>query len=191
VAARGPLRPFAGLLASEQRRTRAGRSTCPRRSALRPPRAFRSCGPSHSPLHRLRPLRSHRCDESDDQSRDLACGHQPCDAWRLPGALRPARRCLCRHRRWCWLEDQSRWQRGKRCPGGVSRDAARSTGSGLARAGALLELIRRICASAESAANTMSCAARPRSEHPSAVGARRRPSNPETRPGTARRVALR
>jgi hypothetical protein len=55
---------------------------------------------------------------------------------------------------------------------------------------ALRRLTRRSCPNAESAANAVSSATRPRGEHRSGVGAQRRPSQHEPLPGSARRAAL-
>jgi len=81
--------------------------------------------------------------------------------------------------------------RGRRYPAGAISAATRSAGPGSARAQRVLrELTHRSCLSAVSEANAASSAMRPRTEHRSGVGAKRRPPQHEPLPGTACRDAL-
>ena len=86
-----------------RRALRHGRSPGTNRppDGSRPGSPSRSRGPSRHSLRSLRSLRSDRRDESDDEARGYARGHEPCDARRLPCALRPARTHLCRQRSLC------------------------------------------------------------------------------------------
>jgi hypothetical protein len=65
-----------------------------------------------------------------------------------------------------------RWNSWQAVTGGGAWEAPRSAGPGAARAARFVHLTRRDCPSVESAANEASFAARPRTEHRRAVGAR-------------------
>ena len=193
----GPLPKFAvrfGVPASVRAKARPGRpqhlSSAVGAWQHRLPCASRSRGPSHNSLRSLRSLRSHRCDESVVVAREYARGHESCDARRLPCALRPARTRLCGAAR-CLRRGQRALAARRAVParGDFGGGEERSFGVG-ARTRAHRELTRRNCLSAESEANAASFAARPRSEHRSAVGAaRHRPPRHEPLAGAACRAA--
>ena len=89
----------------------------------------------------------------------------------------------------CGRRMSTKWLRGRRSPVGATSGAARSAGAGSARVSAPRGLARRACSSAANAVRAASCAARPRSEHRSGVGAQRRPPQYEPLPEAACRVA--
>jgi len=180
TAACGPLGPFAGLLASEQRRVWAGRSTYSRRSA---PRRDRPALVGLVARRRTRFALRARTDATSQMTKRarpraaanpamLGASHARCA---LPARAFAGTAGRVR------LECQSLWRRSKRCQAGMNEGVARSAGSGSARAGALREMTSRVRASAKSAVNAASRAAQPRSGPRSAVRAQRRPPNPERR----------
>ena len=185
-SAGGPLPKFAvrfGVRASVRAKARPGRpqhlSSAVGAWQHRLPCASRSRGPSHNSLRSLRSLRSDRCDESVVVARGYARGHESCDARRLPCALRPARTRLCGSAR-CVRRGQRALAARQAAParGDFGGGEERSFGVGA-----------RTRVSAESEANEASFAARPRSEHRSAVGAaRHRPPRHEPLAGAACRA---
>ena len=117
---------------------------------------------------------------------------------RGPQALRssaPKRRCAARpgtplqSRRRCSNEKLTLCLSGRRHPAGAISVATRSAGPRSARASALRQLTRGGCLNAANEVSTVSSAARPRTEHRSAVGAKRRPPQHEPAPGAACRDA--
>jgi len=121
--------------------------------------------------------------------RAARAGHEPCAARRLRGAAQPTRARLCRNVA-CLGEKHQRCLSGRWHPAGAISVATRSAGPRSARASALRQLTRGVCLNAANAVSAVSLAARPRTEHRSAVGAKRRPPQHEPPPGAARRDAL-
>ena len=146
--------------------------------------------PSQNSLRLLHSLRSNSCDESVVDAR---CARGP-RALRSSAAQRRCAGCppepLPRHRGVRSRHATTGGLRGRWYPAGAISAATRSTGPGSARAQRVLRLLtHRGCLSAVSKANVASSAMRPRTEHRSAVGAKRRPPQHEPRPGTACRDA--
>jgi len=158
-------------------------------ASRRLPCGAQSRGLRHNSLRSLRSLRSDRCRKSEVEAR--------CARW--PRDLRssaPQSRCAGQPARafaaplvvlWRISADAVARQA---VPGGGEFAATRSAGLRSARAQrAHPHLTCGSCLSAVSAANVASSAARPQTEHRSAVGAQRRPPQPEPLPGTACRDA--
>ena len=158
-------------------------------AARRLPCGARSRSLRHNSLRSLRSLRSDRCRKSEVEAR--------CARW--PRGLRssaPQSRCAGQPARafaaaLVVFSSTGAGAVARRVvPGGGEFAATRSAGPWSARAQrALPPLTCRICLSAVSAANVASYAARPQTEHRSAVGAQRRPPQSEPPPGTACRDA--
>ena len=152
-------------------------------------RAF--VAPSHNSLRSLRSLCSNTCDESVDEARGYARGHESCASRRRKGALPATRPRLCGGAVLFVAGASPAWALRQAVLGGGDLWGAEehSLGGG-ARTRALRRLTRRICLSAVSAANVASYATRPRGKHRKAVGAKRRPLHHEPLPGSACRDAL-
>ena len=159
-------------------------------AALRVPCGARSRGPSRNSLHSLRSLRSDGRDESEQNARWRARPRALCSSaphMSLPThthpRLCPSHHALCRR-------TPRAPQRGGRYPGWVICGPARSAAARSACAKRMLpHLTRRDCLSGANAVSEASFSARPRCEHRSGVGAKRRPVQCEPAPGTARRAA--
>ena len=157
--------------------------------AGRLPCGARSQGLRHNSLRSLRSLRSDRCRKSEVEAR--------CARW--PRALcssAPQSRCAGQPARaFAATLVVSSSKGANMCsrqavPGGGEFAATRSAGLRSARAQrAHPHLTCGSCLSAVNGVNAASSAARPQTEHRSAVGAQRRPPQPELPPGTACRDA--
>jgi hypothetical protein len=176
---------------SEQRPGRAAGSASLLALASRGfPAVLGLVAPSPNSLRSLRSLHSNSRDESVVEAR---CARGP-QALRSSAAQRRCAGCppepLPRHRGVRCRHATTDGLRGRRYPAGAISAATRSAGPGSARAQHVLrQLTHRGCLSAVSTANEASSAMRPRTEHRSAVGAKRRPPQHEPLPGTACRDA--
>ena len=179
------------VLASEpessarQRRVRTGRRASLRRSAgygrLRC--GARSAVARHNSLRALRALLSDKCRESVDEAR---CARRPQSSapHRRRGALRPARTHLCATvcgvrrkskdgdlaRVGSSSQSSSGGTRGGRYPAGGDFWSGEERRAGVGARSAHQQLTRRSCLNEMSKANGVSSAARPWTEHRSAVG---------------------
>jgi hypothetical protein len=151
---------------------RLGASRCPlgRCAARRCPRAPWPA--------RTQPCRRHRGVYRETPRVSLRGGRYP--GWAIYGAARR------RARTWPVQWTGRAWRAAG--PPGPARPARRAPES--ARAARFVHLTRRDCLSGTTAGSEASFAARPRREHRSGVGAKRRPPQHEPLPGTARRDAL-
>jgi hypothetical protein len=193
MAACGSIRSFVRTLfvqaSARQRRARAGCSASLQRSSLR--------SDCLAVLGRVARRRTHfahfaRCVQTggDKSVHKARCA-------RGPRALRSSalqRRCAAcpgtpLQTQWGCSCDRGRCLSGRRHPARAISVAMRSAGPRSARVSALRQLTRGGCLNAVSEANEVSSAARPRNEHRSAVGAKRRPPQHEPTPGAACRDA--
>jgi hypothetical protein len=189
------LQAFAGVRycvhrSARQRRARAGRRASLRRSPLR------SDCPAVLGLVARRQTHFAHCVRYVQTSGDKSVHEARCA--RGPRALRssapqrrpptcpsaPLRKRICSS-----TKGRQRCLSGRRCPAGAISGAARSGGSGSARAARFVNMLAGVCLNAANEVSEVSLTARPWTEHHSGVGAKRRPPQHEPTAGTACRDA--
>ena len=178
-------------LRREQRRGRvAGSASLLALAARGCPAMLAFVAPSHNSLRSLRSLCSNTCDESDDEAREYARGHESCASRRRKGALPATRPRLCRGTAGLVAGTARRWPSRQAVPGGGDLWGGEERRSWVGTRSALRNLTRRVCLNAANAVSVVSYATRPKGEHRSGVGAKRRPLHHEPLPGSACRDAL-
>ena len=126
---------------------------------------------------------------SQKTKRAARAGHEPCASRLRRGAPPAARPRLCRDTE-VLVEQRAQWWNSRQAvPGRGDFCGDEKRRAGVGARSALCDLTRRGCLNAASAARVVSSAARPRTEHRSGVGAKRRPPQHEPLPGTTCRDA--